>query len=259
MAVIAIAGGRVQSQAPAVDPESLAGFWETSTSGSIDGLSLSFSYSPSIPGRTPDLLIDIRRSLQIRVYHRLPEPETWGWHLGPPDFDGRRLAVAGFDVTFQSEQRQWIGTLTRAGQTREVVLERPRPGPGLSPHPLAGDWTAEQDPSETLKQGGRLHIAQSSDGTVNAWLDRFLAPFDERRYGELLRMSTENDGVRLLLTQYITGPPIEYRGTVSVDRLKITGSWFRRGDPSPKDSWKLNAPTIFVRLPERAVGADSPR
>ena len=120
----------------------------------------------------------------------------------------------------------------------------------MAPHPLAGDWTAEQDPTESLKQGGRLHITQSSDGAVNAWLDRFLAPFDERRYGERLQISSENDGIRMHLTQYQTGSPLEYRGKVSADGSRITGGWVRAGiDPSPKDTWKLNAPTIFVRQP----------
>ena len=89
-------------------------------------------------------------------------------------------------------------------------------------------------------------------------MDRFLAPFDERRYGELLRISTENDEIRLRLTQYLTGPPLEYRGTVSADKSRMTGGWVRDG-VDPQDTWKLNAPTIFVRLPQRTGGADSPR
>ena len=228
--LLAIVSGRIQGQAPALDREALAGFWETSANGSIDGFCLSFAF------------------LTVRVYHRIPEPESLSGYPTLKDFDGRRLAVAGFDVTFEPERRRWIGTLTRAGQTRKVVLERPRPGRGVSPHPLAGDWTAEQDPDEnTLKQGGSLHIAQSDDGRVNAWMNRLLAPFDERRYGELLDVSTENGEVRLRLTQYQTGLPIEYRGTVSPDGSRMTGAWVRGGNDS-LDTWELNAPTIYVRV-----------
>ena len=226
---LVVTGGRMQSQAPALDRESLAGFWETSANGSIDGLFLSFA------------------SLTVGVYHRNPEPERVRGYQALKDFDGRRLAVAEFDVRFEPERRRWIGTLTRQGQAREVVLERPRPAPGISPHPLTGDWTAEQDPNETLKQGGTIHIAQSYDGRVNAWMNRFLAPFDERRYGERLQVSTQNEEVRLSL-QYLTGPALEYRGTVSRDGSRMTGEWVRIGI-GPDDTWKLNAPTIFVRMP----------
>lgn len=227
---LVVAGGRMQSQALALDRESLAGFWETSANGSIDGFFLSFA------------------SLTVGVYHRNPEPERVRGYQALKDFDGRRLAVAEFDVMFEPERRRWIGTLTRQGQAREVVLERPRPAPGISPHPLTGDWTAEQDPNETLKQGGSIHIAQSYDGRVNAWMNRSLAPFDDQRYGELLEISTEDGEVRLRLTQYLTAPPLEYRGTVSPDGSRMTGDWVRPGF-DPDDSWKLNAPTIFVRVP----------
>lgn len=243
---LAIAGGRIQSQAPALDPELLAGFWETPADGGIDGLFLSFTHGGSISGATPDLLSEIRRTLVVRAYHR-PGAAGYLGYLGPRDFDGRHLAVGGFDVTFEPEPRRWIGTLTHAGQAREVVLERPGPGQGVSTHPLAGDWIAEQDPTMTLKQGGSLHITQSSDGTVSAWMNRYLAPFDERRYGELLDVSTENGDVRLRLTQYLTGPPLEYRGTVASDG-RMSGSWFRVGIDQ-QDTWTLNAPTIFVRQP----------
>jgi hypothetical protein len=79
-------------------------------------------------------------------------------------------------------------------------------------------------------------------------MNRFLAPFDERRYGELLSVSTENGEVRLQLTQYLTGPPLEYRGTVSPDGSRMSGGWVRVG-VDQQDTWKLNAPTIFVRQP----------
>jgi hypothetical protein len=238
LVLLAITSGPVQTQAPTVDQESLAGFWETSENGSIDGFFLSFAF------------------LTVRVYHRIPDPESRSGYPTLKDFDGRRLAVAGFDVTFDPGRRRWNGTLTRAGQTRQVGLERPRPGPGVSIHPLAGDWAAEQDPTEILKQAGSLHVSQSYDGTVNAWLNRLLAPFDEQRYGELLDVSTENGEVRLRLTQYLTGPPLEYRGTVSPDGSRITGGWVRPGFKIERldgrrlqDTWKLNAPTIFVRQP----------
>ncbi|HEU4692751.1 MAG TPA: hypothetical protein VFS23_30520 [Vicinamibacterales bacterium] len=75
----------------------------------------------------------------------------------------------------------------------------------------------------------------------------YLAPFDERRYGELLDVSTENGEVRLRLTQYLTGPLVEYRATVSSDG-RMSGRWIRVGI-NQQDTWKLNAPTIFVRQP----------
>ena len=78
-------------------------------------------------------------------------------------------------------------------------------------------------------------------------MNRLLAPFDGQRYGELLDVSTLNGEVRLRLTQYLAGPPLEYRGTVAPDG-RMTGEWVRVGIDQD-DTWKLNAPTIFVRQP----------
>ena len=87
-------------------------------------------------------------------------------------------------------------------------------------------------------------------------MDRFLAPWDERRYGELIDLSIENDEVRLLLTQYGDGPGGRGSRNAFSGPFEDTGGWFRnlvdivsREGNASRETPGLNAPTIFVRVP----------
>jgi hypothetical protein len=87
----------------------------------------------------------------------------------------------------------------------------------------------------------RLHIAQSADGTLTAWLDRVLA-LDDQRHGELLEIVSSRPSTIVLQT---TGPgsgqTFKYRTTLSVDGNTLTGRW---GDPG---AGRLNASESFRR------------
>ena len=84
------------------------------------------------------------QSIVVRVYHREDGHETWGWYgdngAVSSIFDGARLRVVGLDATFHADTQRWSGTWLLDGETRDVVLERPRPAPGSTPHRLCGDW-----------------------------------------------------------------------------------------------------------------------
>jgi hypothetical protein len=111
-------------------------------------------------------------------------------------FDGSRLCIHFVDVTdlkpfdldviFSFSSHEWSGAWSRARQISNVVLKRPEPKPGITPNPFVGDWMTVS--SNFYMASGSLHIRQSSDGNLSAWLDRVIASSD-RRTGERMAWS----------------------------------------------------------------------
>jgi hypothetical protein len=215
-------------QAGTTRPELLSGPWELASPSGVDGIFVMISqgvdrsdHQQTIRGQTT----------QVRVYHRKDGHETWGWHVvSPPDdatveFDGRRLRVVGLTATFDQDAARWTGRWLVDGQTREVVLERPHPAKGVTLNALCGDWEGLPDATRESVPT-RLHIVQSSDGMLGAWMD-FLGVIQNQSYGKSFKVISA-DPMNVILQDDSSGTlTIYYRfsGVLSNDGNTITGNW----------------------------------
>jgi hypothetical protein len=251
----------VYTQRPVLQPELIAGPWEVSSPSGIDGVVLEISTSAE---GSSDRRTTMSQTVDIRAYHRKDRRESFRWYrpaaTGPGDadavFDGRRLRIhsdSSLDITFDPRAARWTGTWVVDGERRDIVLERPNPAAGVPLNQFCGDWGGLRDP--TVPWSGGLHIAQSADGTLTAWMDRTLElPLAEhRRNGESLRViSAEGDALLLeLSTSQVTGPRWEYAGRLSGDGSHLVGVWGT--DSSARDAFSsssgvLTAPSAFARI-----------
>jgi len=201
-------------------------------------------------------------------YHRDGGKENWGY-FGTNEkakaqaykleddhsftlFDGKHLRIHFADVTdlkpfdldlsFSPASHEWLGTWSRSHETYNVALRRPEPKSGASPNPFVGDWMA--DPRNAYVAAGSLHIRQSSDGTLSAWLDRVIASTD-RRNGEFLQVRTATASeLDLERSGEPTGPAYRYHGSLSAEGQMLTGEW------AENYGARLNAPDKFRKMPD---------
>jgi hypothetical protein len=110
------------------------------------------------------------------------------------------------------------------------------------PNPLKGVWEGGRDGSGFTKAQTRLHIDQSSDGTVTVWMDRFRALIDQR-HGELLRLVSLKEHSITLETTSAVGQRYRFQGTLSPDGLRLSGNWDGSGGGT------LDASESFRRVP----------
>src|SRR3954467_336731 len=105
-------------------------------------------------------------------------------------------------------------------------------GPGEGLPDSAAPWTAAT----------RLHISESWDGVLTAWLDRIIAPIDQR-HGELLQVAASHSRTTTLPTTPPGGMRFSFRGALSADGSPLVGTW-----PSETgDGGTLNAASTFRR------------
>jgi len=262
-----------EAQVPTQHPELIAGPWEVAGAPGIDGIF--FEIVTSFSGPTGQEQFDWQ-TMNIRVYHREGGKETWGY-FGTKDkaspesynmqddhsftlFDGEHLWIHfievtdlkpfDLDITFSPTSNRWTGTWTRSSQNLHVVLKRPEPKPGVVPNVFVGDWVGEFAPDSPHLAPGSLHIRQSLDCVVSAWLDRTISGMDPRtgsihndqRNGEWLKVTGTDTGL-ILETTNPMGPPSQFRGNLSADHQVLTGAWERPA------GGRLNAPDRFRRAP----------
>jgi len=267
---------RIEAQVPTEQPELIEGPWEVATATGIDGIF--FELVTSTSGTTGGEQFNWQ-TINIRVYHREGGKETWGYFAieekASPEsysledghsltlFDGERLRIHfvdvtdlkpfDLDVTFSATARAWTGTWSHFGQSSRVVLKRPQGNPDVAVSPFVGDWAGESSTKHLAP--GSLHVRQSADGALSAWLDRTISGYDpgtrsmhsDRRNGEFLGVSAVTSTGFLLGTSHGGGIPAYYRGTLSEDRQLLTGSWMAEGGGG------LNAPDRFRQVAESAL------
>jgi hypothetical protein len=259
---------QAQAQPPTRHPNLLAGPWESVSASGIDGFFLNFEISFSGPAEHQQIDWD---EAQIRVYHRQNGKETWGSfdtrEKATPQsyamrddesftlFDGKRLRIHftdfadlkpfDLDVTFATAARDWTGALSRSGKVRHVVFERPRPNAAV-PTVFVGDWASEPNPNSGLPPAsGSLHIRESSDGVLSAWLDQVFGQKGERD-GELLRVVSATGSSLILGTTFTDGPLFQYRGMLFEGGHLLTGNW------GVVEGERFDAPDRFRRVPTDA-------
>jgi len=232
------------------NPELIAGAWEIGRPDGVDGIFVSIrTHVQDVAGQSRTSTQDVH----IRVYHREAGNETGGWYrartIEPAVFDGQHLRLQAVsdgplvDVTFDSEKLRWIGTWTRGGKSQDVILERPHAAGTASMNDLLGDWDGMSDPAHLYHASTRLHIYKSRDGALSAWMDRIIAPIDQR-HGELLNVAaSENRGI-ILTTTASAGMTYRFRGALSVDGSTLNGMW----QSETGTGGTLNAETSFRRI-----------
>jgi hypothetical protein len=232
------------------NPELMAGAWEIGRPDGVDGIFVSIrTHVQDVAGQSMTSTQDVH----IRVYHRDASNETGGWYTAgtsePAVFDGNHLRLRAvsdgpvIDVTFDSGKRRWVGTWARGGNLQDVILERPHAADSSSMNDLLGDWEGMSDPAHLYHASTRLHIYKSRDGAMTAWMDRIIAPIDQR-HGELLNVAaSENPGI-ILTTRASAGMTYRFRGALSVDGSTLNGMW----QSETGTGGTLNAETSFRRI-----------
>jgi hypothetical protein len=245
------------------DPQSIEGPWEIPTPKGIDGLFISATTSLQQTGAVTKINW---QTVTIMVYHREQRRERRGGFSPGRDgatFDGTHLTIHfsghsdldpfDLDLTFDSAAQNWTGTWVRESGRQTVLLRRPTAAVGAQQNPLVGDWQADQVTTAKYDWGS-LHVTQSRDGEFRAWLDRSLSGFDPRtrttvtdqRNGELLRVASASGQSVVIETLNAIGPVYTYRGTLSDDGARLSGTWV-----DTPGGGRLNAPAQFVRRMNR--------
>jgi len=245
--------GQENSKITSSNPELIEGPWEMTGASGIDGI-----FFITVAGSN-------WQTINIRVYHREGGKESSG-NFGTNEkataqsykrqddssftlFDGEHLRIHSseitelqpfdLDITFSPRSHEWSGTWSHSHETFHVALKRPEPDPGLTTSVFVGDWTGE--PTKPYMASGSLHIRQSTDGALSAWLDR--ASGGDVRNGEFLRVySVTTSGLLLERPSHI-GPSSHYSGILSEDCRVLTGTWTQLG------GGELNAPDRFRKVP----------
>jgi hypothetical protein len=217
-----------QGQVNVAQPELLSGPWEVADASGIHGILAMISQTKS-NGLTSE-------NVQVRVYHRKDARGTRGWYVvSPPrggggQFDGHRLIVAGLTATFDPDGVRWTGEWIVDGQRREVVLERPHPAKGVSPNSLCGDWEGLLEPPPAPSV--RIHIAQSWDGALNAWMDtrQFLMErYQSQHYGRSMEVVSADPKNIVLQNEASNIQALSrFTGVLSDDGNTITAKWNSR-------------------------------
>jgi len=228
------------AQSVTTRPEQLAGPWEMATPSRVDGIFLMIHRSSAQP-----------ESIQVRVYHRSEGSESGGWYVvstvgsdAAARFDGTNLHVFPVTVKFDPNAAHWTGEWILGGQPRRVILERPRPAAGSTPSPLCGDWegapdttrpqwsSAERftDTGRSSASSVRIHIVQSADAVLTAWMDIVGAVVAQRVESETdgRSMRVESADPTNVILQNLS-PTFSrlgrFTGVLSDDGNSLTGTW----------------------------------
>ncbi|MCL5005078.1 MAG: hypothetical protein M1404_00980 [Acidobacteria bacterium] len=164
---------------------------------------------------------------------------------------GNRLKLdwADMEIVFHPKAGEWTGTWSG----REVVLRRPTPSRGVKRSPFVGEWAGLPTANKPTLPA-ELHIAESLDGTLTAWLDRKIGALDcetrsvriSQSSGELVKIFFDSRGKISMQTTNPLGASFRYLGTLTADSTEIVGAW------SSQDGEHSSAPGNFRRIPGKA-------
>jgi hypothetical protein len=259
-------GRPLQAQIPMRDIQTWEGPWECEHSGRINGVFITAMTSLKENHGQSEITA---QSVDIRVYERQHGQERWGDFA--PGAGGNGSTILGnaqlkiqfkgktdidpfsLTVRFDPAADRWVGAWSLCDPSQQIVLQRPHAAQGMPSSPFVGDWEGRSVMGERPPHApGTLHIAQSSDGALTAWLDRSIAGFNPRtqttqtdqRNGEWLNVVSASENTIVLQTTNPMGALHRYEGTLSSDGKSLAGAW-----PSVAGSGgSLNAPAVFQRV-----------
>ena len=226
MAVLTVClAGPAHGQVTVATPALLSGTWEVETASGIHGILMMVDQGRT-SGRT-------RETVQVRVYHRKDGRGTGGWYVVSPSpdesaqFDGRRLVVAGLTATFDPDTLRWTGEWVLDGDRRHVVLQRPRPAKGALLNNLCGVWEVLTEPAPA--RSIRIHVVQSSDGVLTAWMDSGVVITDgtqSQHFGRSMAVVSADPKDIVLQNEAGTYQALgRFAGVLSSDEKTMTGRW----------------------------------
>src|SRR6267143_1909690 len=230
MIIAAVCVYPLRAQISASDVQAMEGPWECRAPSGIAGIFVTAVTLRTSPG------------ISIRVYQRQAGQEHAGYFspTGAPDEssalaskhlvihfeDKAELPPFDLDIKFDPITLRWAGFSSLCDESQATILDRPRPLDGAQPSIFVGDWDGYQDPAARFHGGsGSLHIRQSYDGGLTAWLDRSLGGSDQRNGEWLIPLSTTQSAIVLGFAPGSPGPQYRYEGTLSGDGKSITGQW----------------------------------
>jgi len=269
-----------QPARPALHPDLIAGPWESVGASGIDGIFFHIETGSSGPAERQQAA---RQTVDIRVYHRQGGKETAGWFATSDEatsksnniqdlnpftrVDADRLQIHfadasdlkpfDLDISFSPADHVWTGSWTRADQALKVTLERPRPNAGVTSNAFVGDWEREPDPISNFPSApGSLHIRESSDGFLSAWLNRTISGTDPRtravqsdqRSGEPLKVVSAIGDEIILETSFAMGHSHRYRGNLSEDNRVLAGTCEDGGERHTECARPISQSALGVRL-----------
>jgi len=224
VAAILVAGLHGQ---PLLDPGLVCGPWETTTASGVHGVWLDINTQHRAKHTTT-------QGISLSFYHRVNGQETGA---SPGEQKGSfstslRLRAQGVDLSFDAGSQRWTGSWVLDGETRQVDLTRPT----CRSHPLCGTWQGRDLAGPVL-----LHIAQSSDGFVTAWMNKD-AKSSDQRHGDRLRVVSPEPANFVVETISAGCCTNRFSGRLSDDGLSLIGKW---------SSLKINvdAQQVFRRIP----------
>lgn len=197
-----------------------------------------------------------QQALNVLHYFRSHKKQGWGWCGGYESLNGKHLVLdfegPRVDLTFHSAEGEWTGTWSYLGTARKVTFRRPHPVRGVQPNQFIGDWRGMPSLTDGMLLGPTsLHIRESADGTIVAWLDqvqgapgpkmRFLQRF--QRNGWPLKVESAKSGSLILETESAMAPNFHYVGSLSAHGSEIRGAWI------PVGGEHLSVPNAFRRFP----------
>ena len=227
-----------------VHPATIAGPWECVAQDGIHGFFIKVQGS----GRS--------QTSSIRVYHRqnggedgenfVPgEPTGDSAVLGDHHLDIRFTGLRypnpfNVNLSFDTAAQQWTGTWSACGKTGQAVVARPHILSG-NENLIVGDWNGKPNRNaRPPSTPGSLHIRQSADGVLIAWLDR---EFDGGSNGEQLKIVSTGPSVAEFQTTFEMGINYTYTGALSPDSRYLNGRWH----VGNSQDMGLQAPDYFER------------
>ena len=138
----ALLPGVLHGQRPVAQPGPLSGAWETTTAGGTHGIFVRITTHAS--GSIDRQTITFRALTCVCITARMVmrPGDEWGQRASSV-VHLRWCTIARRRPRCRLSRRRterWTGSWLLDGETRDVVLERPRPDPDSTPHRLCGDW-----------------------------------------------------------------------------------------------------------------------
>ena len=193
-----------------------------------------------------------RVAVGVGASQALPMPRAFEELIGPREVgsestvDGLFISVVTVTDATRSPVRETHvrvrrnaialgGRWNRDGRTTKVVLERPHRPRGAIPNEFCGTWDEIDDEHVRPQVPGhpqplnRLHVAESGDRQLTAWMDRPVV-LGGRRYGE--RFSVITAANRWLEIEWVhpAGPSVRFAAQRSDDDAMMAGRWIRSAD-----------------------------